>query len=101
MINHLKKYLGWYIVIPTAFLIFAGESEMWFVLIICLLKMPPFDWVGRYESWLAKKMKIEERSEKISTWRSKQSVPVKIVLTIVGIIVLILWALYMPECELC
>ena len=50
---------------------------------------------------LSKKMKIEERSEKVSKWRSKQSRPVKIILTILGIILLILWAMYMPECELC
>lgn len=97
----LNKWLGWIVIVPTIYLIFAGESEMWLVLLICLLKMPPFDWVGRYEAWLSKKMKIEERSEKVSKWRSKQSRPVKIILTILGIILLILWAMYMPECELC
>ena len=99
--NFIKKWLGWIVIVPTIYLIFAGESEMWLVLILCLLKMPPFDWVGRYEDWLAKKMKVKERSEKISKWRSKQSRTVKIILTILGIIFLILWAMYMPECELC
>tara|TARA_B100000683_G_C12411680_1_gene524064 strand:+ start:404 stop:703 length:300 start_codon:yes stop_codon:yes gene_type:complete len=99
MINHLKKYLGWYVLIPSIYLIFKGESEMWLVLLLCLLKMPPFDWVGRYENWLAKKML--PKAIKMKTWRDKQSKFIKIMLAIGVIILLILWFLYAPECELC
>ena len=65
MINFIKKYLGWIVIVPTIYLIFVGESEMWIVLILCLFKMPPFDWVGRYKAWLERKMKVEERGEKL------------------------------------
>jgi len=41
MINFIKKYLGWIVIVPTIYLIFVGESEMWVVLILCLFKMPP------------------------------------------------------------
>ena len=99
MIKHLKKYLGWYVLVPTVYLIFRGESEMWLVLLLCLLKMPPFDWVGRYEDWLVKKM--QPKAEKIKTWRDKQSRFIKIALSIGVVILLIIWFLYAPECELC
>ena len=63
------KWLGWIVIVPTIYLILMGESEMWVVLILCLLKMPPFDWVGRYEAWLEKKMKVEERGKKLRKWK--------------------------------
>ena len=99
MKQHLKKYIGWYIMIPSLYLAFTGESEMWLVIFLLTLKVPPFDLVGRYENWLAKKM--QPKAEKMKTWRDKQSKPIKIMLAIGVIIILILWFLYAPECELC
>jgi len=99
MIEHLKKYLGWYIIIPSIYLALVGEKEMWIVILIALFKMPPFDLVGRYENWLAKKM--QPKAEKMKAWRDKQNRPIKIMLAIGVIILLILWFLYAPECELC
>jgi len=37
----------------------------------------------------------------MKTWRDKQSKFIKIMLAIGVIILLILWFLYAPECELC
>ena len=101
MIDHLKKNLGWYVMIPSLYLAFAGESEIWLVIFVVLLKMPPFDLVGRYEEWLSRKMKVEERGNKLKTWKGKQSPFVKLLITIVIILLLIGWVLFMPECELC
>ena len=58
MIDHLRKYIGWYVIIPSIYLASIGEMEMWIVIGVVLLKMPPFDLVGRYERFLYKKMKI-------------------------------------------
>lgn len=101
MIKHLRKYLGWYIMIPSLWLAFSGESEMWFVVVVLLLKMPPFDLVGRYQDWLSKKMKVEERGEKLKTNLAKKPKWVRVVYGIFVIILIILWVLYAPECELC
>ena len=99
--NFIKRWLGWIVIVPTIYLILMGESEMWLVLLICLLKMPPFDWVGRYEAWLEKKMKVKERSEKIYNWRQKQPMWIKAIVTILVLLLLLAWMMYMPECELC
>ncbi|MDA7492427.1 hypothetical protein N8445_00510 [bacterium] len=101
MIKHLRKYIGWYIMIPSLWLAFSGESEMWFVIIVLLLKMPPFDLVGRYQNWLSKKMKVEERGEKLKKNLAKKPKWVRILYGIFVIILIILWVLYAPECELC
>ena len=101
MIKHLRKYIGWYIMVPSLWLAFSGESEMWFVIIVLLLKMPPFDLVGRYQNWLSKKMKVEERGEKLKKNLEKKPKWVRILYGIFVIILIILWVLYAPECELC
>lgn len=99
MKKHLKKYLGWYILIPSVYLGFVEDSFMFFVVLLVLLKMPPFDWVGRYENWLAKKM--QPKANRMKNWRDKQSTSTKIILAIIVIMILILWFLYAPKCELC
>ena len=99
--NFIKRWLGWIVIVPTIYLILMGESEMWLVLIICLLKMPPFDWVGRSEEWLAKQMKVQERGEKLKANIAKRPKWQRWLYGVFVIILIILWVLYAPECELC
>lgn len=99
--NFIMKWLGWIVIVPTIYLIFVGESEMWIVLILCLFKMPPFDWVGRYKAWLERKMKVEERGEKLRKWKEKQPFWIKVLVTIGVLLLLFAWFLFAPECELC
>ena len=87
--------------IPSLWLALSGESEMWFVVVVLLLKMPPFDLVGRYQNWLSKKMKVEERGEKLKTNLAKKPKRVRVLYGIFVIILIILWVLFAPECELC
>jgi len=99
MIQHLKKYLGLYIIVPSIYLAFAGQSEIWLVIIVCLFKIPPFDFVGRYEDWLKRLMM--PKVVKAKKWRDKQSKPVKVVLAILALVLITLWVLLGPECILC
>ena len=87
--------------VPSIYLAFAGESEIWLVIFVVLLKMPPFDLVGRYEEWLSKKMKVEERGKKLKSWKDKQSPLIKVLFTIFVILLILGWVLFAPECELC
>jgi hypothetical protein len=101
MINHLKQYIGWYVMIPSIYLAIAGESEIWLVIFVVLLKMPPFDLVGRYENWLSRKMKVEERGEKLKANLIKKPKWVRTLYVVFVIILVILWVLFAPECQLC
>jgi magnesium-transporting ATPase (P-type) len=101
MIDHLKKNLGWYVMIPSLYLAFAGESEIWLVIFVVLLKMPPFDLVGRYEEWLSRKMKVKERGEKLKANIAKRPKWQRWLYVLFVILLIILWVLYVPECELC
>ena len=87
--------------IPSLYLALVGESEIWLVIFVVLLKMPPFDLVGRYEDYLYRKMKVEERGNKLKTWKNKQSPLIKVLFTIFVLLLIIGWVLFMPECELC
>jgi len=101
MIEHLKKYLGWYIIIPSIYLALVGEKEMWIVILIALFKMPPFDLVGRYENWLSRKMKVQERGEKLKAKLATKPKWVRWLYGLFVLILIILWVLFAPECELC
>jgi len=101
MINHLKQYIGWYVMIPSIYLAIAGESEIWLVIFVVLLKMPPFDLVGRYENWLSRKMKVEERGEKLKANLTKKPKWVRTLYVVFVIILVTLWVLFAPECQLC
>ncbi len=101
MIEHLKKNLGWYIMVPSLYLALAGESEIWLVIIVVLLKMPPFDLVGRYEAWLSKKMKIEEKGLKLREKMSTKPKWMRFLFAMFVLLLMVLWMLYAPECELC
>ena len=99
MKEHLQKYLGWYIMIPSIYLAFTGQTEIWLVIFICLLKVPPFDLVGRAFD-LANIIGYSLGS-KVKLWKENQTKPIRILTTIIAIIVIILIFWYMPECELC
>ena len=99
--NFLKRWLGWIVIVPTIYLILMGESEMWLVLLICLLKMPPFDWVGRYEDWLYRKIKVEERGKKLKANMDKRPKWQRWLYGLFVLILILLWVLFAPECELC
>ena len=99
MIKHLKKYLGWYILIPSLYLAFSGEGEMWIVILVVMLKMPPFDLVGRYENWLSKG--AERKGKELKKKLDKKPKWVRFVYGVFVIILILLWILFAPECELC
>ena len=58
--------------------------------------------MGRYEVWLEKKMKVQERGEKLRNWKEKQPMWIKVLVTI-GVLLLWFTQFYFsqPECELC
>ncbi len=98
--NFIKRWLGWVVIVPTIYLILMGESEMWLVLIICLLlKIPPFDWIGRAMDWAA--VIGVYWGLKMRSWKEKQNKPIQVIVTIVAIIIILLLWWFMPECELC
>lgn len=101
MKEHLQKYLGWYIMIPSIYLAFVGQTEIWLIIFVCLLKVPPFDLVGRYEDWLERKFRPEEKAEKIREKLKVKPRWVRVAFIIGVLILLVLWTLYAPECELC
>ena len=56
---------------------------------------------GRYEDYLYRKMKVEERGNKLKSWKDKQSPLIKVLFTIFVLLLIIGWVLFAPECELC
>lgn len=101
MINHLKKYIGWYIMVPSIYLLFAGQAEIGIVIFVVLLKMPPFDLIGRYENWLYKKMRVKEKGLEMREKMKMKPKYIRVLFSLLVLILLILFMLYVPECELC
>jgi len=101
MIKHLKKYIGWYIMVPSIYLLFAGQAEIGIVIFVVLLKMPPFDLIGRYENWLYKKMRVEEKGLKMREKMKMKPKYIRVLFSLLVLILLILFMLYVPECALC
>ena len=99
--EHLKSYIGWYVMVPSIYLALAGETEIWLVIVVVLLKMPPFDLIGRYEQWLYRKMKVEERGLKMKSQLEKKPRYIRFLVSMCILILLSLWMLYGPECVLC
>jgi len=87
--------------IPSLYLAFAGESEIWLVIFVVLLKMPPFDLIGRYENWLYKKMRVEEKGLEMREKMKNKPKYIRVLFSLLVLILLILFLLYAPECELC
>jgi|SRR5210317_1495873 bacteriorhodopsin len=101
MVKHLRKYIGWYIMIPSLYLALVGQSEIWLVILVVLLKMPPFDLIGRYEDWLYKKMRVKEKGLEMREKLKTKPKWVRVLFTVGVVILLLTWLLYGPECELC
>ena len=46
--QHLQRYIGWYFLVASLGLIIGEEYFTGFLIgLITLLKIPPFDWIGR------------------------------------------------------
>jgi len=101
MINHLKQYIGWYFLAASIWLMFTPgyRFEGGLIFGLTLLKIPPFDLVGRAFD-LANIIGYSLGS-KVKLWKENQTKPIRILTTIIAIIVIILILWYMPECELC
>ena len=101
MINHLKQYIGWYFLTASIWLMSTPgyRFEGGLIFGLTLLKIPPFDLVGRAFD-LANIIGYSLGS-KVKLWKENQTKPIRILTTIIAIIVIILILWYMPECELC
>ena len=99
MKKHLQQYIGWYLLVLSIGFIFNGQSEAWWVLILTLLKIPPFDLVGRAFDWAGEVS--YKWGMKLRSWKEKQTRPMRIVITAIFIIVILLLIWIQPECELC
>ena len=98
--QHLQRYIGWYFLVASIGLIIGEEYFTGFLIgLITLLKIPPFDWIGRAMDWAAGIGVYW--GLKARTWKEQQSEVVKILVTIIAIIAIILIFWFMPECELC
>ena len=99
MKQHLQRYIGWYLLAISSLLIYTGQSEAWIIFVITLLKIPPFDWVGRALDWaggIGVKWGL-----KLKAWKDTQSKPVRVVVTIIAAIIILLLLLFGPECDIC
>ena len=103
MIDHLKKYLGWYVLIPSIYLGFVEDGFMFFVALLVLLKMPPFNWVDKGFDWSARTGQRLRLS--IDAYRAtKHPIISKIIYLImlaIGLYSLYIMLFVLPECELC
>jgi len=100
MREHLKKYIGYYFIAASIILMLGGEYFTGFLIgLVTLLKVPPFDWIGRAMDWSAG---IGYRwGLKLKAWKEKQNKPIQVIVTIVAVIVILVIWWFMPECELC
>ena len=103
MIDHLKKYLGWYVLIPSIYLGFVEDGFMFFVALIVLLKMPPFNWVDKGFDWSAK---VGQRIRaRVDAYRATKSPIISkliyVIMLAIGLYALYIMLFVLPECELC
>ena len=102
MRKHLKQFIGYYFLAASVLLLFIGETTTGLIIAMAtLLKAPPFDWVGRYEDWLYRKMKVEERGKKLKANMDKRPKWQRWLYGLFVLILILLWVLFAPECELC
>ena len=98
--QHLQRYIGWYFLVAYIGLIIGEEYFTGFLIgLITLLKIPPFDWIGRAMDWAAGIGVYW--GLKLRSWKEKQNKPIQVIVTIVAIILILLIWWFMPECELC
>jgi len=101
MINHLKQYIGWYFLAASIWLMFTPgyRFEGGLIFGLTLLKIPPFDLVGR--SFDLANIVGYSLGSKVKLWKEKQTKPIRVITTIIALIVIFLILWFMPECELC
>ena len=101
--QHLQKYIGWYFLAMSIWMMFQEGygTEGFIIFFITIMKVPPFDLVGRMFDWAGElSYKWGMRLEK---YKEKQSRPVRVLITILAILVIIFLFWIMPdeECILC
>ena len=101
MINHLKQYIGWYFLAASIWLMFTPgyRFEGGLIFGLTLLKIPPFDWVGRAMDWAAGIGVYW--GLKMRSWKEQQNKGIQVIVTIIAIILILLIWWFMPECEIC
>jgi len=101
MINHLKQYIGWYFLAASIWLMFTPgyRFEGGLIFGLTLLKIPPFDLVGR--AFDLANIVGYSLGSKVKLWKEEQTKPIRVITTIIALIVIFLIFWYMPECELC
>ena len=101
MKKHLQRYIGWYFLAASIYLMTQEGYgfEGFLIAFLTLLKVPPFDIVGRMFDW-ADKVSYKW-GMKLRGWKEQQTRPVRVIVTIVAIIVILLIWWFTPECELC
>lgn len=101
MKQHLQRYIGWYFLVASILMMFQEGYgfEGFLIAFLTLLKVPPFDIVGRMFDW-ADKVSYKW-GMKLRGWKEKQTRPIRVIVTIVAIIVILLIWWFTPECELC
>ena len=101
--QHLQKYIGWYFLAMSIWMMFQEGygTEGFIIFFITLMKVPPFDLVGRMFDWAGELS--YKWGMKLRTYKEKQSRPVRVLITILAILVIIflLWIMPDEECVLC
>ena len=101
--QHLQKYIGWYFLVASIWMMFQEGygTEGFIIFFITLMKVPPFDLVGRMFDWAGELS--YKWGMKLRTYKEKQSRPVRVLITILAILVIIflLWIMPDEECILC
>ena len=101
--QHLQRYIGWYFLVASIWMMFQEGygTEGFIIFFITLMKVPPFDLVGRMFDW-ADKVSYKW-GMKLRAYKEKQSRPVRVLITILAILVIIflLWIMPDEECILC
>ena len=99
--QHLQRYIGWYFLVLSIWMMFQEGYgfEGFLIFFATIMKVPPFDLVGRMFDWAGELS--YKWGMRIKSWKEKQSRPVRVLVTIIAIILMILIVWFMPECELC
>ena len=101
--QHLQRYIGWYFLVASIWMMFQEGygTEGFIIFFITLMKVPPFDLVGRMFDWAGELS--YKWGMKLREYKEKQSRPVRVLITILAILVIIflLWIMPDEECILC
>ena len=101
--QHLQKYIGWYFLVASIWMMFQEGYgfEGFLIFFLTILKVPPFDLVGRMFDWAGELS--YKWGMRLRTYKEKQSRPVRVLITILTILVIIflLWIMPDEECILC